>query len=178
MADDDLEVSWRVNEFGRIFLFAGGLPAAAAGHPHPAEVHGRLPPGLLPRVHPDLAREIPRGDLDSPSQILSTRSPAERPRRSKLFCRHETSCAEPWKTQSEGEISIHAFSWNQHFLNLSGASNPRSKNRGKPLELHLPPCHGLPAKTSRGNLLCNQVLLLLFPSIINIPELFQGRTST
>ena len=111
VADDDLEVSWRVNEFGRMFLFAGGVPAAAAGHPNQAEVHGRLPPGLLPRVHPDLAREIPRGDLDSPSQILSTRSPAERPRRSKLFCRHETSCAEPWKTQSEGEI-IHAFSWN------------------------------------------------------------------
>ena len=105
VADDDLEVSRCVNEFGRIFLFAGGLPAAAAGHPHPPEVHGRLPPGLLPRVHPDLAREIPRGDLDSPSQILSTRSPAERPRRSKLFCRHETSCAESWKTQSQGEIS-------------------------------------------------------------------------
>ena len=55
VADDDLEVSWRVNEFGRIFLFAGGLPAAAASHPHPAEVHGRLQTALLPRVQPDLA---------------------------------------------------------------------------------------------------------------------------
>ena len=104
MADDDLEVR-RINEFGRIFLFAGGLPAAAVGHQHPAEVHGCVPPALLPRVQPDLAREIPRGDFDPQSKFLSTQSPAERSRRPKLFCWDETSRAESWKTQCKGEIN-------------------------------------------------------------------------
>ena len=74
MTDDDLEVSWCVVKFGRIFLFSGGFPAAAAGDPHQAEVHGRLPPALLPRVQPDLKREIPGGDFE-PSISFSQVNP-------------------------------------------------------------------------------------------------------
>ena len=67
MTDDDLEVRCGagVGKFGRLFLFAGSLPASAAGHPDPAEVHGGLPPALLARMQPNLAREIPGGEFDS-----------------------------------------------------------------------------------------------------------------